>query len=214
MDRRSFFRSALDKGSKTIGKAVVKAADAKVKQQALRWIRPPFAINELEFLLSCTRCTDCIDACPHDVIFALSAKTGARSVATPALDLLNKGCHLCEDWPCVSACEAQSLKLPDDEQANQTSSDDDSDDNNAKPQLESSTTNKVHAKLARVSINETHCLPFSGPECGACISSCPVDGALTLDMVKPVIDALLCSGCGLCRQACITEPKAIDIASL
>ena len=68
--------------------------------------------------------------------------------------------------------------------------------------------------LAKASINTEACLPFSGPECGACIDFCPVDGALTLDMVKPVIDQEMCTGCALCREACITEPKAINIASL
>ena len=48
MDRRSFFRSAIDKGSKT----AVKAIDTSVNKQASHWLRPPFALNELEFLLS------------------------------------------------------------------------------------------------------------------------------------------------------------------
>ncbi|VAW51964.1 hypothetical protein MNBD_GAMMA05-2022 [hydrothermal vent metagenome] len=193
MDRRSFFRSAIDKG----GKATVKAIDASVNKQATHWLRPPFAINELEFLLACTRCNDCIDACPHNVIFSLSAKVGARAAGTPALDLLNKGCHLCKDWPCISACTPKALFIPD---------------------VPADTKNKTNVislpVLAKASINTEACLPFSGPECGACIDCCPVDGALTLDMAKPVIDQALCTGCALCREACITEPKAIDIASL
>jgi len=109
MDRRSFFRSALDKG----GKTVINAVDASVRKQASRWIRPPFALDELEFILACTRCGDCIEACPHEVIFGLSARVGAKFAGTPALDLLNKGCHLCADWPCVNACEPDALVLPE-----------------------------------------------------------------------------------------------------
>jgi len=187
MDRRSFFRNALDKG----GKAVVKAADTSAKKQAARWIRPPYAISELEFLLACTRCGDCIEACPHDVIFPLSAKMGAKAAGTPALDLLNKGCHLCDNWPCVAACEPRALLQPEP-------------DTDA-PQL---------PKLAKVTIDEQVCLPFNGPECGACIDSCPAPGALTLDLCKPLISKDFCTGCGLCIEACITEPKAIKIASL
>jgi len=189
MDRRNFFRSALNKG----GKTVVKAVDASVNKQASRWIRPPFAINELEFLLSCTRCSDCVEACSYDVIFSLSAKVGAKAAGTPALDLLNKGCHLCTDWPCVSACTTKALLIPE-----------------SKDNSEAITV----PKLANVTIDTKQCLPYSGPECGACLHSCPVDGALTLDMVRPVIDEQLCSGCGLCRENCITEPKAINIASV
>lgn len=203
MDRRAFFRSALDKGSKPI----VKAVDASITKQASHWIRPPFAINELDFILACTRCSDCIEACPHDVIFSLSARLGIKFAGTPALDLVNKGCHLCEDWPCVSACTAEALLLPtkpESENLPEVTNNDDIENNQfISPPI-----------LAIANINTTACLPYSGPECGACIYSCPIDGALTLDMVKPVINDQLCVGCGLCRENCITEPKAIDIASL
>lgn len=202
MDRRAFFRSALDKGSKP----VIKAADVIIKKQALHWIRPPFAINELDFILACTRCNDCVEACPHDVIFSLSARLGIKFAGTPALDLLNKGCHLCEDWPCVSACIPNALLLqakPGEEK-----------DCNEEHNNEISLPEIPVPKLARASIDTGLCLPYSGPECGACIGSCPVDGALKLDMVRPKINEALCSGCGLCRESCITEPKSINIASL
>ena len=53
----------------------------------------------------------CIKACPHEIVFPLSPNNGAEVMNTPALDLLNKGCHLCEDWPCVNACETNALKI-------------------------------------------------------------------------------------------------------
>lgn len=187
MDRRSFFKSALDKGAKK----AVKIIDDSVNKNAAHWIRPPYAIEELSFLLACTRCGDCITVCPHDVIFNLSPRTGAKVAGTPALDLLNKGCQLCEDWPCVSACEPKALLRETDEE---------------KP--------AVLPRLAQVSINEKTCLPFSGPECGACIDSCPVPGALTLDLCKPVINQVSCTGCGICRQACFLDESAIEIKSL
>jgi len=191
----------MDKG----GKAVVKAADVNVKKRASHWIRPPFAINELEFLLACTRCNDCVDACPHNVIFNLSARVGASAAGTPALDLLNKGCHLCEDWPCVIACTVNALHI---EQL--ISSDEDSEQNS-----ESMNPSQVTPpKLSFASLNKEICLPYSGPECGACIDSCPLEGALTIHDNKPAIIEENCNGCGLCREVCITEPKAITIASL
>ena len=192
MDRRSFFSTALDKGSKV----ALKAADNSVKKSAARWVRPPYAIDELSFLLACTRCGDCIEACPHTVIFGLPARVGAQSAGTPALDLLNKGCHLCEDWPCVSACKPGALQIvePDDGATEEP-----------RPAL---------PKLANATIDEQTCLPFSGPECGACISACPVPGALVLNTSKPMINKEICTGCGLCRESCITEPKAILITSL
>jgi ferredoxin-type protein NapG len=188
MDRRDFFKRAIDKS----GKAIVDTVDSNVKKQASRWIRPPFAIDELQFLLACTRCGDCIEACPHDVIFNLSAKLGAKVAGTPALDLLNKGCHLCEDWPCVSACEPRALLLPDVEEG----------EKNRTP------------KLASAHIDTATCLPYLGPECGACADSCPVKDALYIESEKPAINHENCAGCGLCREACILEKKAINIKSL
>ncbi len=218
MDRRSFFRSAINKSSHAVGKAVVKAADASVNKQAVNWIRPPFAKNELEFLLSCTRCNDCIEACPHQVIFSLSAKTGIKAAGTPALDLLNKGCHLCEDWPCVTACTAQALTFHQASEQQPESVEDtalpDCVAENIPVNNDSVEENIILPVLAKAGIDTTRCLPYSGPECGACLDSCPIEGALILEMVKPVINTVLCNGCALCREACITEPKAITIASL
>lgn len=187
MERRDFFKTIVNKASKT----AVHAADSLAKQRASHWIRPPYALDELEFLLACTRCDECIEACPHNVIFKLSERLGAQVMGTPAMDLLNKGCHLCEDWPCVNACEPNALGFTEAE------------DDESLPLPD----------IAQASINTESCLPYSGPECGACDTSCPVPGALKWNMTKPYIDAELCTGCGLCREVCIVDPKAITISS-
>lgn len=188
MDRRQFFQKTLQKAAET----VVKHGDARVTARASRWIRPPYAIAELEFLLTCTRCSDCIAACPHEVVFPLSARLGADVMGTPALDLLNKGCHLCADWPCVTACSTGALKLP----------------------VVNEEAMVQRPVIARASINTATCLPYQGPECGVCVAACPVPGALQLQQERPVIDERICTGCALCREACIVEGKAIQVMSL
>ncbi|MAF94871.1 MAG: hypothetical protein CMM60_03860 [Rhodospirillaceae bacterium] len=186
MKRRDFFKL----GAKKTAKVVYEAASAGAELRATKWFRPPFAVAEIDFLLDCTRCDKCIEACEHGVLFKLPARYGAEAVGTPVLDLLNKGCLLCVDWPCVTVCEPGALKLPN---------------------LEDEEVARL-PKLAVARINEDTCLPYSGPECGACAASCPVPGALTwADSVKPIIDQALCTGCALCREACITEPKSIAI---
>ncbi len=182
-ERRNFFKLGLRKTTQT----AVKGVDILVRQQAQHWIRPPYAIDELEFLLACTRCGACVAACPHQVIFNLPARRGAKIVNTPAMDLLHKGCHLCADWPCVESCEPSALKLP---------------------------KTKKLPKLAIASINQANCLPYSGPECGACANSCQIPGALGWDGSKPHIEPNICIGCALCREACVVEPNAIEIKSL
>jgi ferredoxin-type protein NapG len=122
------------------------------------------------------------------VIFKLPARYGIEVAGTPAMDLANRGCHLCEDWPCVTACEPHALSLP------------------APEPIEGA------PRLANLQIDTDVCLPYSGPECGACADSCPVPGALEWqDGVRPHINQDICTGCALCREVCILTPKAITI---
>jgi len=185
--RRSFFSSLFRKTTDF----AVRVVDAQVVAQAVapasNWIRPPFALDELQFLSACTRCVACIDACPHGTILPLAPHHGLRVAGTPVLDLQNKACHLCADWPCVAACEPGALKLPVQEEG-------------SAPPL---------PRLADVSIDMLTCLPHNGPECGACESSCPVPGAMVWNQCKPYIVPQLCVGCGLCREACIVDPKSV-----
>jgi len=169
-----------------------KAAANAVARRSSRWIRPPHALPEPEFLTKCTGCGDCITACPHDVVFALSSGSGLRAENTPALDLLNRGCHMCDGWPCVTACEPEALVRPD--------------------QIEEAPP--APPRLALVEIDTETCLAYLGPECGACAHACPVPGALEWENgIRPVINTDLCTGCALCREACIVEPKAIKVSA-
>jgi len=206
MDRRSFFT----RGAGEVAQAVTKHAAQKARENSSRWIRPPFAIDELDFLLACTRCDNCVDACPQNIIFPLSAKLGMKVFNTPAMDLLNHGCHLCEGWPCIQSCETGALMIPiaspDDKITKQEES------NVSSVELGNNDTKRVLPIIATVTINTKTCLPYSGPECGAC-RVCPVEGAMIWTMEKPSINPLLCTGCALCREACIVEPKAINVQS-
>ncbi|MFQ5438741.1 MAG: hypothetical protein ACE5DK_07920 [Paracoccaceae bacterium] len=164
-------------------------AGASEEARNLRWVRPPFARPEVDFLRLCTKCTDCADACSHDVIFRLSASVGDMAQGTPALDLLNRGCHLCDGFPCVGACETGALGFP-----------------------ETDSAPLPRPNLATCEVSAEACFAYDGPECGACADSCPVPGALTwLDATKPRINPALCIGCALCREACIVSPKAISV---
>ncbi|HHJ12619.1 MAG TPA: 4Fe-4S dicluster domain-containing protein [Chromatiales bacterium] len=197
MDRRAFFRRALRKG----GEQVVRHVERRVQRKAARWIRPPWAVPEVEFLLACTRCGACIEACPHGVVFPLPARLGAEVVATPALDLTTRGCHLCDDWPCVAACEPGALRFPTPPQEEEGGN-------------EETAVPASPPRLARATIDTERCLPWQGPECGACAAVCPVPDALQWDGPRPHIDGARCVGCALCRAACITDPPAVRIASL
>lgn len=186
MNRREFFT-----------KGWAQAAATARKPREVRVARPPFALAEADFLGKCTSCGDCVAACPHGVIFQLGASHGIGLKGTPALDLLNKGCHLCEDWPCVTACEEGALVIEAEE------------DTEDQPDIA-----PAPPRLARANVDTDTCIAYKGPECGACSDICPIDGALTWDGPKPMIDREKCVGCAQCRTACITEPKAITIMLL
>jgi len=187
MDRRNFFRRA----TREVGTRTVAALDTWARQHASRWVRPPFALDELEFLLACTRCNACIEACPTGVIFPLAPHAGAQVAGTPALDLLHKACQLCADWPCLQACEPGALKYPGTKKKKR----------------------RILPRLARLRIDPAICLPYQGPECGACRDSCPVRDALLWERERPRIDPARCTGCAQCREACVVEPKAITVGS-
>jgi ferredoxin-type protein NapG len=187
MDRRGFFKKGVEKLKTT----AVKKADEVVEQQ-VQWVRPPYALNELEFLLSCTRCGDCVEACPEQTIFNLPVKFGTKVMNTPALDLINKSCLLCETWPCVSACQSGALQLNS-------------------VQGEEGQTVESPGMKAQFKVDASRCLSHLDIGCGACEGSCPVTGAMAWAGNKPEIHIDICVGCGQCRQVCIVDPKAIDV---
>lgn len=182
-DKGEFFRRT---GRKAVEQAI-KVAGERMALRAACWIRPPYALVELEFLLACTRCDACREACPHGLIFPLSARVGLAAAATPALDLSKEGCRLCADWPCVAACEPGALKRPEGD-----------------PGL---------PRLGVARVDPEVCRPYRGSDCRACADSCPVPGAMEWRQGRPRINPAVCVGCGLCRAACVLESKAIEIHS-
>lgn len=67
------------------------------------WLRPPGAVAEDLFLSRCTRCNDCIEACPHDSI------TRNPADGFPVIFADVRPCFLCEDFPCIDACGTEAL---------------------------------------------------------------------------------------------------------
>ena len=67
------------------------------------WLRPPGAVDESTFLERCTRCSDCIKACPPGAIVS------DLSNGTPVIFANQVACELCEDFPCIAACATEAL---------------------------------------------------------------------------------------------------------
>lgn len=154
---------------------------AKRRTQRLPFrLRPPGARPEAEFLAMCTGCGDCVEACPHNAVHTL-ADWVRPGAGTPVMVPQERPCHMCEGFPCASSCPEGALLQP------------------------------VQSwSLGKVWIDPARCLPFQGPECGACAYLCP-EGVEALRLIRdlPVLSEDACIGCGLCIAACPTEPKAI-----
>ncbi|WP_246112753.1 4Fe-4S dicluster domain-containing protein [Allorhodopirellula solitaria] len=66
--------------------------------------RPPGAIAESQFMSGCTRCGDCITACPYDAIVKAPERLGSVA-GTPIIEADTAACMMCEDFPCIASCE-------------------------------------------------------------------------------------------------------------
>lgn len=181
-DRRSFFRNNL---GQWIEKAIERTEDRVVTE---RYVRPPGALPEVGFLAACTRCGDCVAACPPQVIRTVSTK-GGLAAGTPYLDVRRAPCIACPDMPCATVCPTDALTIPD--------------------------AGWSGYRLGTVELVPERCVTFRGTPCQACADACPVgEKALVMDAAgHPVLKFEGCVGCGVCIRACISVPTSFQFHS-
>ncbi|MCA9470707.1 MAG: 4Fe-4S dicluster domain-containing protein [Nitrospira sp.] len=148
--------------------APAKVSEVPVITERQDWLRPPGAVNESEFLDRCTKCDDCIDTCPFDAI------RHHKIDETPVIIAEENPCRLCEDFPCIEACESEAL-------------------------LSLSGASDVRMGIARLSYQD--CTAAHG--CNACVSKCP-EQAIAMDFGSMQLSVRddRCVGCGICQQIC------------
>jgi ferredoxin-type protein NapG len=142
------------------------------------------------------KCGQCVSACPYDTL-SLAGVAGDVPVGTPFFVPRQTPCELCEDVPCARACPTGALdaELP-----------------------------SPRAARMGVAVLDPHaCLAMQGLRCEACYRACPlIDEALTLAyrhqgrtgvhaFFEPVVDPTICTGCGKCERACVTEKASIFV---
>jgi ferredoxin-type protein NapF len=147
-----------------------------------RYLRPPGAIDEAAFLLTCTRCQECAKVCPGNVIKFLPPTAGA-AVGTPYIDPLDKACDLC--GKCMPVCEPGALlRIADPRQV----------------------------RIGTAVLDPSTCWAHQGQICDLCYQRCPYpDEAIRLVAGRPEILPDLCTGCGQCAYVCVSMPVSIRI---
>ena len=153
-----------------------------------RYLRPPGARDEADFLSLCIRCGQCANVCPNKCISLFGIEAGLENLGTPRISARAKGCILC--MACTQVCPTDAL-IP----------------------LEPTAADMAAVSMGTAFVSEDICYSYHGRTCGVCYHACPLPGqAITLGLFEqPTVHAEHCVGCGLCEQACIHMPQAIRV---
>lgn len=193
LSRREALKSAAVAGSLAVfarlrfgeAEAHVKAATA----DGTRYLRPPGAIDEAEFVRRCIRCHKCGENCTNSCIRFVGPEGPPEARGTPYIVPREKACILC--FECNNNCPSGALQPLDPESARIWEV----------------------ADMGHAELDVNICHSYQGYVCGICVRACPLEGkALKAGLwEKPELDPDYCVGCGLCEQACVHMPQAIRV---
>jgi ferredoxin-type protein NapG len=206
--RREIIRSTLRGiGFLGLGGAIWESAVVKLKASDMV-LRPPGAVDEEDFIKACIRCGTCVESCPYDTL-KLAVLEDNVAIGTPFFTPRETPCYMCTDVPCVPLCPSGALNIDLLARKEQKDDKDDLDINKA--------------RMGVAVIDQESCLAYWGIQCDACYRICPLMGqAITLQFkrnertgrhayLEPHVHNDVCTGCGLCEHACVTDKAAIFI---
>jgi MauM/NapG family ferredoxin protein len=187
MQRRTFLVEQLAAAAAALVPSL-SAAERAESHSTLRYLRPPGALPEEEFLSRCIRCGQCAEVCPNRCIKYFGMDNGSASLNTPYIIPREKACILC--MKCGDVCPTDAIQPIRRE---------------IEPILRG-------VKMGQARVDENLCLSYQGKTCGVCYRACPLpDIAIRVGMLEQPHVSSACVGCGLCERSCIQIPQAIRV---
>ncbi|MBI4061153.1 MAG: 4Fe-4S binding protein [Elusimicrobia bacterium] len=194
--RRGFFQAMFKELASTAGAMTSSLADGvalledsagtAVRPPPAPFVRPPGAAAENDFLGLCTRCDECVKACPEWVVRKAGPEFGRRLEGYPVLLPAENPCVFCAGLPCIAACKTGALVPP---------------------------AAGAAARIGLAVVDGARCYMGRGQPCDYCVTECPVSPkavALGVRGAAAAIDAELCTGCGECAQICPANAITIE----